>query len=163
MKQLVWAAVLLLIISGCEQKNEEQAVQGAKAEKQAEVPLLQEAKAKETVGFKSGEKSEKESKLAKVGIETTPDGKIIIDTNRTKTYFRKLAEVMKKKMEKFSKEMEKGIIEEKEAGIEVSETHIEIDLNKTQTFLEKWSRKMEEFAKEFDKIANEINNTAKGY
>ena len=162
MKTLLLPLLTVLVFSGCQQKQEDQAAHDAKVAQQAREQLLQELKAKEEAECKARKEAEKKGKLAKAGIETTPDGKIIIDTNKTKTYFQKLAESMRLKMEKLSEDMQKGVIEEKEAGIEVSETHIEIDLNKTQTFLEKWSRKMEEFAKEFDKIANEIDNTTKG-
>jgi len=163
MKTILLSLITVLVFSGCQQKQEDQAAHDAKVAQQAREQLLLELKAKEEAERKAREEAEKKGKLAQAGIETTPDGKIIIDTNKTKSYLQKLAEIMKKKVNKLSKDMEKGMIEEKEIGIEVNETHIEIDINKTQTFLEKWSHKMEEFVKEFDKIAKEIDNTTKGH
>jgi len=151
------------MLSGCQQKQEDQAAHDAKVAQEAREALLQELKAKEEAERKIQKEIEKKGKLAEVGIETTPDGKIIIDTNKTQSFFQKLAEKMKHQLDKLNKDMERGMIEEKEVGIEINETHIEIDINKTQTFLEKWSQKIESFAKEFDKIANEIDKTTKGH
>ena len=161
MKKLFLPLITVLIFSGCQQKQEDQAAHDAKVAQQAREALLKEIKAKEKA--KNQEMQQKQGRLANAGIVTTPDGKIIIDTNKTKSYFQQIAAQMKAKADKFAADMQKGIIEEKEAGIEVSEDHIVIDLNRTKGFLEKWANKVEDFAKEFDTITNEINNTAKGY
>lgn len=161
-KTVLTLFLILLFLGGCRQKQESQAEHDAKIAQQARAQLLQELKAKEEAECRAEKAADKSGKFAQMGIETMPDGKIVIDTNRTKTYFRKLTEHMREKMKRLSKDMQKGVIDEKEAGIEVNETHIEIDLNKSRTFLEKWSQKMEEFVKEFDKIANEIDKKAKG-
>jgi multidrug efflux pump subunit AcrA (membrane-fusion protein) len=167
MKQLMTAIIVLFLLGGCNQKQEDQAAHDAKVAQQAREALLKELKVQEEAKRKAQEEAkrkaqierQKQNRLSQVGIETMPDGKIIIDVNRTKSFFQKLASRIKHKTDKLAKEMERGIIEEKEAGIEINETHIEIDLNKTESFLEKWSRKMEEFAKEFDKIADQLDQT----
>ena len=148
--------ILILSLSGCQDKKEEQAQYDAKIVQEARAELLKEqAEAK-----KKQEELEKNNKYSKIGI-TSEDGKIIIDTNKTKSYFKDLAHQMKTKMDKMSKDLEKGIIKNEEAGIEMDETHINIDLNKTKTFLETWGKKMQGFVKEFDDIAKEFDNQNK--
>jgi hypothetical protein len=159
MKQLMTAIIVLFFLSGCNQKQEDQAAHDAKVAQQAREELLKELKAKEEARRKAQQEAQKRDRLSQVGIEKMSDGKIVIDVNRTKSFFQQLAARIKHKTDKLAKDMERGIIEEKEAGIEINETHIEIDLNKTESFLEKWSRKMEEFAQEFDKIANQLDQT----
>lgn len=95
------------------------------------------------------------------------DGTIIIDTNRTKDFFRELNQKMGKQMKKLSDDIEKGVVDTKEAGIEVNEQYIHIDLNKTQDLLIDWSKKMQDFMQEFDEMAktletNSTNMTKKG-
>ncbi len=156
MKQILIAIILLLSFSGCQDKKEEQAQHEAKIAQEARAELLKEqAEAK-----KKQEELEKNNKFSKIGI-TSEDGKIIIDTNKTKSYFKDLAHQMKTKMDKMSKDLEKGIVKNEEAGIEMDETHINIDLNKTKTFLETWGKKMQGFVKEFDEIAKEFNGQNK--
>ncbi|WP_295420918.1 hypothetical protein [Sulfurovum sp.] len=160
MKQLLIILIVLFSFSGCQDK-EKQAQHDAQVAQKAKAELLAELKAKEEARKKKELEAQKNSKLSKIGI-TTEDGKIIIDTNKTKGFFKDVATQMKDKMEKFSKDLEQGMIKDKNAGIEVDETHINIDLNKTKSFLDNWGEKMQGFVKEFDNIAKEINNTVKG-
>ncbi len=159
MKQLLIILVLLLSFSGCQDSKEKQAQHDAQVAQQAKTELL--AQLKEEEKRKKELASQKENKLSKIGI-TTEDGKIIIDTNKTKDFFKDIATKMKNKMEKLSKDIEQGIIKDKNAGIEIDEKHINIDLNKTKTFLENFTKKVQGFVKEFDNIAQEIDKTAKG-
>ena len=158
MKQLLIILVLLFSFSGCQDAKEKQAQHDAQVAQQAKTELLAQLKAKKEEKRKKELEAQKESKLSKIGI-TTEDGKIIIDTNKTKDFFKNVATKMKDKMEKLSKDLEQGMIKDKNAGIEVDETHINIDLNKTKSFLDNWGKKMQGFVKEFDKLAKEINNT----
>lgn len=156
MKHILFSLILLLSFSGCQDKKEEQAQHDAKVAQEARAELLKEqADAK-----KKQEELEKNNKFSKIGI-TSEDGKIIIDTNKTKSYFKDLAHEMKTKMDKMSKDLEKGIVKNEEAGIEMDETHINIDLNKTKSFLDTWGKKMQGFIKEFDEIAKEFDNQNK--
>ncbi len=158
MKHLLIILVLLFSFSGCQDAQEKQAQHDAQVAQQAKAELRAELKAKEEARKKKELEQQKKDKLSKVGI-TTENGKIIIDTNKTKDFFKNIANKMKHKMEKLSKDIEKGMIKEKEAGVEVDETHINIDLNKTKSFLENFGKKVQGFVKEFDTIAKEINKT----
>ena len=156
MRHILFSLIVLLLFSGCQDKKEEQAQHDAKIAQEARTELLKEqAEAK-----KKQEELEKNNKFSKIGI-TSEDGKIIIDTNKTKSYFKDLAHQMKTKMDKMSKDLEKGIVKNEEAGIEANETHINIDLNKTKSFLDTWGKKMQGFVKEFDDIAKEFDNQNK--
>ena len=139
-KQTAVVLAILIGLAGCQQKQEDQAAHDAKVAQQAREALLKELKAKQ-------------EKFSKIGIQTTEDGKIIIDTNRTKHYFESIAETWKQKADKLAADLQKGMVDEKEIGIEVNDTRVSVDLNKTQSFLEKWTKKMESFVKEMDETA----------
>jgi len=161
MKQFILAIVVLFALVGCDQKREDQAAHDAKVAQQAREALLKELKAKEEAQKKAEEAKrleaqKRENKLSNFGVTTTPDGKIIIDANKTRNYVEQLAKKMKAKVDRLAKDMQKGVIKEKEAGIEVSEEKIVIDVNRTKSFLEKWARKMEGFVKEMNKVAKTI-------
>ncbi len=162
-KQTAVVIAILAGLFGCQQKQEDQAAHDAKVAQQAREELLKELKAKEEAKRQAAQ--EKEAKFSKVGIQTTQDGKIIIDTNRTKHYFKTIAEKWKQKADKLASDLQKGMIDEKEAGIEVSDKRIVVDLNKTESFLMRWTKKMENFVKEVDKTAQvlqfDINNSIK--
>ena len=154
MKHILLSTLLLFFLSGCQDKKEDQAQHDAKIAQEARTQLLKEqAEAKQ-----KQEELEKNNKYSKIGI-TKEDGKIIIDTNKTKSYFKDLAHQMKTKMDKMSKDLEKGIVKNEEAGIEMDETHINIDLNKTKNFLDTWGKRMQGFVKEFDNIAKDFKTT----
>jgi len=155
MKHILLSILILFSLSGCQDKKEEQAQHDAKIAQEARAQLL-----KEQAEAKRKEELEKNNKFSKIGI-TSENGKIIIDTNKTKSYFKELAQQMKTKMDKMSKDLEKGIVKNKEAGIEMDETHINIDLNKTKSFLDTWGKKIQGFVKEFDDIAKEFDNQNK--
>ena len=153
MKKTLFPLLIAVYLTGCQQKQEDQAAHDAKVAQQAREALLKELKAKEEAKRKA---QAAEGRLSHVGVTTTPDGKIIIDTNKTKSYFEAVARKMKEKADQLTKDMQKGVIEEKEAGIEVSEEKIVIDVNKTKGFLEQWAKKMEGFVKEMDEVAKAI-------
>jgi uncharacterized lipoprotein YehR (DUF1307 family) len=155
MKHILLSIILLLSLSGCQDKKEEQAKHDAKIAQEARAELLKELKEQEEAK-KRQEELEKKNKFSEIGI-TTEDGKIIIDTNKTKGFFKEMATKMKDSMEKLSQDLEKSMIKDDNAGIEVNETHINIDLNKTKSFLDNWGKKMQGFVKEFDDIAKEFD------
>jgi hypothetical protein len=159
MRHLLISLILLLSFTGCEDK-EQQAEHDAKIAQQARAELLAELKAKKELTENNA------SKLHKMGI-TMQDGTIIIDTNKTKDFFREMNQKMGAQMKKLSDDMEKGVVETKEAGIEINEQYIHIDLNKTQDLLTEWGKKIELFVQEFDEMAktlemNSSNTTRKG-
>ena len=146
----------LLFFSGCQESQKEH---DAKVAQQAREELLKELKAKEEAQRKQEAELEKQSKLAQMGFHKTTDGKIIIDMNKSKSYFEGLAQKMQTKVEQMQKELESGYIDEKEAGIEVNQTHINIDLNKTKGFLDILGKKMQGYVKEFETVVQELNGT----
>ena len=148
--------VSLLFLSGCQESQKEH---DAKVAQQAKEELLKELKAKEEAQRKKEAELEKQSKLSQMGFRKTSDGKIIIDTNKTKSYFQNLAQQMQTKVEQMNKELESGNIKEEEAGIEVNQTHINIDLNKTKNFLDIMGKKMQGYVKEFESVVQELNGT----
>ncbi len=159
MRHLLMSLILLLSFTGCD-NSKQQAEHDAKIAQQARAELLAELEAKKKLTDNNA------SKLHKMGI-TMEDGTIIIDTNKTKDFFRELNQKMGEQMKKLSDDIEKGVVETKEAGIEINEQHIHIDLNKTQDLLTEWGKKIEDFMQEFDEMAksleiNSSNTTKKG-
>ena len=162
MKYTLSILLAAALLAGCEQKQETQAEHDAKVAQQAREALLKELKEKKQNGTQTTSKTESPSKLDHLGVTTTPDGKIIIDTNRTKSYLERLAKQMKEKADQLAKEMQQGKIQEKEVGIEVNQTKIVIDLNKTQSFMEKWAKKMQGFVKDMEKLSKTIDGDING-
>ena len=156
-KKLLITTAILLSFSGCQNAKENQAEHDAKVAAQAKAELHAELKKEQEEKARQKEEAlAKNNKLAHMGI-TTDNGKLIIDTNKTKDFFQQMAANIKVHADKFAKDMEKGVIDDKEAGIEVNETHINIDLNKTKSFLDTWSKTIEGYAKEFDKMTKELD------
>lgn len=159
LRHLLISLILLLSVTGCEDQ-EQQAAHDARIAQQARAELLAELQAKKDLT------EDNASKLHKMGI-TMEDGTIIIDTNKTKDFFREMNQKMGVQMKKLSDDMEKGVVETKEAGIEINEQYIHIDLNKTQDLLTEWGKRIELFVHEFDEMAktleiNSSNTTGKG-
>ncbi len=164
MRYLLMSLILLLSFTGCE-NNEQQAEHDAKIAQQARTELLAELKAEKAREQKESQEKN-ETKLSKMGVHMD-DGIIIIDTNKTKDFFKDLNQKMAVHIKKISDDLEKGIIETKEAGVEMNEQHIHIDLNKTQNLLQEWGKQMQIFVQEFDEVSqrletNESNTTHKG-
>jgi len=156
-KTLLTTIAILLTFSGCQNAKENQAEHDAKVAAQAKAELRAELKKEQEEKIRQHEEEMRQNnKLSHMGI-TTDNGKLIIDTNKTKDFFQQMAANIKVHADKFAKDMEKGIIDDKEAGIEVNETHINIDLNKTKSFLDTWSKTLEGYAKEFDTMTKDID------
>ena len=150
---------ILFALSGCNNAQENQAEHDAKVAAQAKAELRAELKREEEEKARLHEQElQKNNKLAHMGITTT-DGKLIIDTNKTKSFFQQMAANLKVKADKFAKDMKEGKIDDKEAGIVVTETEVNIDLNKTKSYLDKWGKVFESYAKEFQKMTEDINTT----
>lgn len=172
MKYLLPIFLAAALLTGCEQKHETHEKSVPKAEHDTQVaqqthPTLMKEHTKEaTPSNKKAVPAAPQSRLNHLGVTTTPDGKIIIDTNKTKSYLEQLAKQMKAKADELAKEMQQGAIEEKEIGVEVNQTKIVIDLNKTQNFMEKWTQKMQGFVKDMEKLSEtidgDINSSAPG-
>lgn len=150
---------ILLALSGCQDAKEKQAAHDAKIAEQAKAELRAELKQEqEEKAQQEAIEVQKNNKYAHIGI-TTDEGKVIIDTDKTKSYFQQMAAKLKAHADKFAKDFEKGVVNEKEAGIEVNATHINIDLNKTKSFLDAWTKTIEGYANEFGKMTEEIDTS----
>jgi uncharacterized lipoprotein NlpE involved in copper resistance len=157
-KKTVILISLLFALSGCNNAQENQAAHDAKVAAQAKAELREELKREEIEKAKLHElELQKNNKLAHMGITTT-NGKLIIDTDKTKSFFQQMAANLKVKADKFAKDMQEGTIDDKEAGIEITKTHVNIDLNKTKGYLDKWGKVFESYAKEFQKMTEEIDS-----
>ncbi len=189
MRHLLVSLILLLSLTGCQDKKqldeEAQAKHDTKIAQQARAEVLAELKAGKLQIEKVTQEQalpkdklhqtltptkeeqhsleHKNAQLNQMGIHMQKDS-ITIDTNKTKEFFNDLSKKLDLQMKKISDDLEKGIIETKEAGIEVNEKHIHIDFNKTQNILENWAKKIQVFVEEFDEITNNIenNDTNKG-
>jgi len=150
---------LLFSLTACQNAQENQAEHDAKIAAQAKAELRAELKAEQEAKVKQHEITvQKNSKLAHMGI-TTDNGKLIIDTNKTKSFFQQMAENFKVRADKFAKDFKDGNINDPEAGIVVSDSHVNIDLNKTKSFLDTWGKTIESYVKEFDKLSKDINSS----
>ena len=156
-KKILMTSLVLLSLSGCQNAKENQAEHDAKIAAQAKAELraeLEEARRQKEAEL------QKNNKLGHMGI-STDEGKLIIDTHKTKDFLQQMAEKMKDHADKLSKDFEKGVIDDKEAGIEMNQTHINIDLDKTKSFLENWEKTLESYAKEFNKMTQEYSKELK--
>ena len=156
-KNILILLSLLFALSGCNNAQENQSAHDAKVAAQAKAELRAELKAEQEAKAKQHEIDvQQDNKLAHMGITTT-NGKLIIDTNKTKSFFQKMAENFKVKADKFAKDMENGTVDNKEAGIEMSDDNIHIDLNKTKSFLDNWGKTIQGYMKEFQTMSEDLN------
>ena len=150
---------ILLALSGCQDAKENQATHDAKIAAEAKAELRAELKKEQEEKARQKElEIQKNNTYAHIGF-STEDGKVIIDTEKTKSYFKQMAAQLKAHADKFSEDFEKGVINEEEAGIEVNATHINIDLNKTKSFLDAWTKTIKGYAKEFETMTKEIDTS----
>ena len=144
--------ISLFSLSACQESQKEH---DAKVAQQARERLLKELKAKEKAEQKQGKKN----RLAQFGVQQTTDGKIIIDTNQTQSYFHKLKQKMALEIANMHRAFENGTLQEKEAGIEVNQSHIDVDLNKTKKFLDNLGKKMQGYVNDVETMVQEMNHT----
>ncbi len=160
-QKTIIAFVMILSFTACQDSNESQAKHDAKivAEARSELRAELEKENQEKAKLKQIE-IEKNNSMAHIGI-TTNNGKLTIDTNKTKYFFQQMAKNLAEHADKFTKDLEKGEIDNKEAGIEMNNNHINIDIEKTKSFLEHWDKSIEGYAVEFKKITKSIKETIK--
>ncbi len=160
-KLLLVAALSLL--AGCESKEEREKAKEAIAFKDEQVRSLQSAKEQEKPAPQKEEKTEitlmepkKEIKeenrsiLSQMGIESG-EGKLVIDTHKTKEFFVKLSDDLKEVAGDIKKEIkENNLTITKSIGIEHNGTSLSIDLNKTKTFFDDLGARVDNFIKEIN-------------
>jgi len=96
------------------------------------------------------EQEQKEAKiLNKLGINATPDGKIVIDPKKTKEFFKNIANVLKQESIEF-REKTKDITPQ-DLGIQTNQDKIIIDTQKSKSFLEKLTQDLEKMTKDIEK------------
>jgi hypothetical protein len=99
---------------------------------------------------------EKSDILELLGIKIE-DGKIEIDTNKTKSFFSEIENKIKSNLENLQKSIEEGKLDLKDkVGIRVEKDKIEIDLKKGQEFLEELSNKFQNSLKEIESTIKKI-------
>ena len=160
-KKILTSLVILLSFTGCNDSSKDQATHDAKIAAAAKTELRAELKKEaEANELKEKEQSADNNKLSHLGVTKNGDT-ITIDTNKTKTFLKIMADNMRKSVDKFAQDMKDGIVDNNEAGIEINHDNISIDLNKTKSFLESWEKTINQYAKEFDKMSNEFDTTQK--
>ncbi|SFV54528.1 hypothetical protein MNB_SV-6-1426 [hydrothermal vent metagenome] len=176
MKYILMVSLILFSIFGCESKEEIERAKRAEAFKQeliAKAKKEQELKAQEAreAEIKAKKDRLKRLKEAKEAEERAKDpslmnelglsmydGKLIIDTNKTKKFFSDIG----KKLSITDRELKDGNLTiTKDAGVEITEDSMSIDFNKTGAFLESLGKKIETFSKEFDNLSKSFYNDEK--
>ena len=153
MRHLLIILILLLSLTGCQDKEKE-----AQMQTEHDAQIAKKIRAEVQAEYRAEQLKRENTKFNKVGINVN-DGIITIDTNKTKDFFKQFSKKMEAKMKKISDDLQQGIIDSKEAGINIDNKHVNIDLNKTKTFLEDWTKKIQVFAHEFDNISKDLDNT----
>ena len=95
--------------------------------------------------------------LALLGIKVE-DGKIELDTNKTKAFFQTLQTSVEEQAKKIEKGIEEGSLDlTKSVGIKVEDQKIELDLKKTKSFLEEIAQKAAQFIETLNQEINKLN------
>ena len=88
--------------------------------------------------------------LRKMGIEVG-NGRIVIDTNRTRSYFEALERQLSRGMDRGVRKAKQHASSVDDIGIHVGKDKVEIDLNKTKNFLKVWGESMKILGEELDR------------
>lgn len=142
-KNLLLISSLIFITTGCENKEEIAKLEQAKKDAQ----LAKEQRAQQLKEMQES-KAAKELELQNAGI-SMQDGKITIDTDKTKEFIADLSKKVSKQVEQVSKDLQDGLVETTE-NTEFKKEYISIDLNKTKAMLNEWENKIENFVNEID-------------
>jgi len=95
--------------------------------------------------------SPKETELMRaMGIEIK-EGEIILDTKKSKHFFKKLTQEIKSSMHRSMEKVEQHTPKAEDLGIHVQKDKITIDLNRTRNFMKEWVKTMKVLGDEFDR------------
>ena len=157
-------AASLFFLNACESKEEREKAKEAIAFKDEQVKLMQSAKeadkqpaVKEETTLPEPRKEtrteeDNQSILHRMGIESG-EGKLVIDTHKTKEFFLKVSDDLKEVARDIKKEInENNLTITRSIGIEQNGTALQIDLNKTKSFFEDLGKRVDDFV-------NELNTT----
>ncbi len=165
MKKIVVVFAILVIIFGCESKEELAQAKQAQLYKEAqqtqlkEIQLAKERKdQEEALAKQQAIKEANESTLTKLGV-TMDEGKLVIDTNKAKDFFAKLSDSFTTTSQKIDKELKEGnLTATKDMGVEISNSSVTLDFNKTKDFFERWGQKIEQLSKEIELFEEAIDD-----
>jgi len=104
----------------------------------------------EPIKIHTQKENDEKKTLNKIGITTTDDGKIIIEPKKTKEFFKKIANTLKKEAKRI-KDNNKDI-NANDIGISSNKEKIVIDVNKTEKFFDKLSKDILKSAEELEKV-----------
>jgi len=171
MKRIAAFVLLLILIAGCESKEEREQLQKAEQFKQEELkkvsvasetaekaaPSPEKLPSKKSTlpqsADRSGRSTESEtndsSTLKRMGV-SMEDGRLIIDTHKTRAFFDSFRKRLDNGSKRFDRELKEGnLTVTVPVGVEVKRESLSIDLNKTRSFFDGWGQKIEAFEKEF--------------
>jgi len=160
MKNILVVALFLASLTSCQNAKEKQAQHDTIIAEKAKAELLANIQQEQKEREEKRLELDNQSKLSSVGI-TSHDGKITIDTNKTKDFFKQIAAKVKNRVENITDDIERGMIKDDNAGVEINESHIHVDLNKTKKFLEGWGEKLKKMVSEFNEISKEFEKETK--
>ena len=178
MKNIIYGLLSVLLLVGCESKEEKDRAIKAEQFKQEQMKKLANEKSsnqnntpqkaqKEQISASKApvkkeepkteaDQSNEPSLINKMGM-SMEDGKIIFDTNKAKTFFQNLQSKMDNTSRELDRELKEGnLTVTVPMGIEVKKEKVTVDVNKTRSFFENWGEKMASFAKEFDRMTSSL-------
>ena len=86
------------------------------------------------------------------------DGKIEVDTNKTKSFFETLGKKVEEKVEDINSGIKSGKLDLKDSvGVKIEDEKIELDLNKTKSFFEHLANKLKSFTENIDLSTKNMN------
>ncbi|WP_456459030.1 hypothetical protein [Nitratifractor sp.] len=95
--------------------------------------------------------SPKETELMHaMGIEIK-EGEIILDTKKSKHFFKKLTQEIKSSMHRSMEKVEQHTPKAEDLGIHVQKDKVTIDLNRTRSFMKEWVNTMKVLGDELDR------------
>ncbi|RLA62659.1 MAG: hypothetical protein DRQ78_07755 [Epsilonproteobacteria bacterium] len=151
MRYIFISLIILFSFSGCQDKEKE-------TQAKHDALVAKKERAKVFAEFEAQKAQKTNTKLTQMGIDMV-NGKITIDTTKSKDFFSDLNLKMEAQIEEIRHDLKKGVIQSKEAGIEINKKYIHIDLNKTKSLLEIWTKKIHSFAHEFDTVPETTDST----
>ena len=155
-KKLGILVVFLGLFVGCESKVDEQKAKEAIAFKDEELKKMEYARElkkeqQETHVVIMKENNETNiTLLRQMGIESG-EGKLIIDTHKTKEFFTQISDDVKAVAKDIKKDIqESNFTFSKAIGIEQNGTILNVDLNKTKGFFDDMGKRIDRFVKEIN-------------
>ena len=101
--------------------------------------------------------SSQETKLMRnLGLQIT-DGRIILDTEKSKIFFESLEKKLREGMREGIQKAKERTPRESDPGIYIRNDRIEIDVNKTKSFMRDWIETMEIIGKEINRSLRSLD------